>query len=187
VLRALTQRLAKNLAISGKKIRDEEILIRRTGAGNSDLSCTCKPTCREWKIPMGDDVSRAAPWRGTEPHLGLSLAPARDVEGSGGQGIVVLGVGPNGSAARRTVYKPATSFSTPEARRCRVRLRSARCRPDPFARQTFDSDVREDGAGNPIYRTTHWIRLVTPRRRLGSFRKMWVGLVLIAALAVPGV
>ena len=33
------------------------------------------------------------------PHLGLSLAPANDVAGSGGKGVVVTGVDPEGSAA----------------------------------------------------------------------------------------
>ena len=37
------------------------------------------------------------------PHLGLSLAPAKDVAGSGGQGVAVVGVDPNGPAAERGV------------------------------------------------------------------------------------
>ncbi len=36
----------------------------------------------------------------TEPHLGLSLAPAKDVRGSGGEGVVVLNVDPSGPAAQ---------------------------------------------------------------------------------------
>jgi serine protease Do len=36
----------------------------------------------------------------TEPHLGLSLAPAKDVQGSGGEGVVVLNVDPSGPAAQ---------------------------------------------------------------------------------------
>ena len=35
-----------------------------------------------------------------EPHLGLSLAPAKDVQGSGNNGVVVLGVDPSGPAAQ---------------------------------------------------------------------------------------
>jgi serine protease Do len=35
-----------------------------------------------------------------EPHLGLSLAPAKDVEGSGDEGVVVLNVDPGGPAAQ---------------------------------------------------------------------------------------
>jgi serine protease Do len=35
-----------------------------------------------------------------EPHLGLSLAPAKDVQGSGSEGVVVLNVDPNGPAAQ---------------------------------------------------------------------------------------
>ena len=33
------------------------------------------------------------------PHLGLSVAPANDVAGSGGKGVVVTGVDPDGPAA----------------------------------------------------------------------------------------
>jgi serine protease Do len=36
----------------------------------------------------------------TEPHLGLSLAPAKDVQGAGGEGVVVLNVDPSGPAAQ---------------------------------------------------------------------------------------
>jgi serine protease Do len=35
-----------------------------------------------------------------EPHLGLSLAPAKDIEGSGSEGVVVLNVDPSGPAAQ---------------------------------------------------------------------------------------
>lgn len=38
-----------------------------------------------------------------EPQLGLNLAPSRDVEGSGDQGVVVLGVDPNGAAAQNGI------------------------------------------------------------------------------------
>ena len=33
------------------------------------------------------------------PHLGLTLAPADEVDGSGGKGLVVTGVDPDGTAA----------------------------------------------------------------------------------------
>jgi serine protease Do len=35
------------------------------------------------------------------PHLGLSVAPASDVSGAGGQGVVITGVDPNGPAAEQ--------------------------------------------------------------------------------------
>jgi serine protease Do len=38
-----------------------------------------------------------------EQHLGMNLAPAQDVEGIGKQGVVVLGVDPNGPAAQNGV------------------------------------------------------------------------------------
>jgi serine protease Do len=37
----------------------------------------------------------------SEPHLGLSLAPASEVPGAGGRGVVVVAVDPNGPAAER--------------------------------------------------------------------------------------
>src|SRR5208282_4906096 len=37
------------------------------------------------------------------PHLGLTLAPANDVAGSGGRGVAVIGVDPDGPAAERGV------------------------------------------------------------------------------------
>jgi serine protease Do len=50
------------------------------------------------------EANSEAPQRQEEPssqaHLGMSLAPAQDVEGSGKQGVVVLGVDPNGPAAQ---------------------------------------------------------------------------------------
>ncbi|MGH6674103.1 MAG: Do family serine endopeptidase [Xanthobacteraceae bacterium] len=38
-----------------------------------------------------------------EPHLGLTLAPAKDVQGSGDKGVVVLSVDPSGPAAQNGV------------------------------------------------------------------------------------
>jgi serine protease Do len=56
------RRAARIDAAARKNPHSEEILIRRTGAGNSGLSCRCKATPREvWEIPVrDDDVSRAA-------------------------------------------------------------------------------------------------------------------------------
>jgi serine protease Do len=44
--------------------------------------------------------NNAEPTRGV-PHLGLSVAPASEVSGAGGQGVVVTGVDPNGPAAEQ--------------------------------------------------------------------------------------
>ena len=35
------------------------------------------------------------------PHLGLQVAPAKDVSGAGGEGVVVTGVDPDGPAAEQ--------------------------------------------------------------------------------------
>ena len=35
------------------------------------------------------------------PHLGLTVAPANDVAGSGGKGVVVTGIDPDGPAAEQ--------------------------------------------------------------------------------------
>jgi serine protease Do len=45
----------------------------------------------------------SGPHRGVGGHLGLSVAPASDVAGSGEKGVVVTGVDPEGPAAERGI------------------------------------------------------------------------------------
>ncbi len=47
------------------------------------------------------DIDHGNPDGNGVPHLGLTLAPANDVAGAGGQGVVVMNVDPNGPAAEQ--------------------------------------------------------------------------------------
>jgi serine protease Do len=51
-------------------------------------------------LAKADAGQNAQPTRGV-PHLGLSVAPAADVAGAGGKGVVVTAVDPNGPAAEQ--------------------------------------------------------------------------------------
>jgi serine protease Do len=88
-----------------------------------------------------------------EPHLGLNLAPSRDVEGSGDQGVVVLGVDPNGPAAQNGIQTGdvildagGNTVQTPSE------VRQAGHRSNPIAGQTFDLDAGKDCRGNAVRR-----------------------------------
>jgi serine protease Do len=55
------------------------------------------PNQREQADAEGEQQQR----KNSRPvHLGLSLAPAKDIEGSGSEGVVVLNVDPSGPAAQ---------------------------------------------------------------------------------------
>jgi serine protease Do len=58
-------------------------------------------------MPKQEQEASAQPQReehrAAEQHLGMNLAPAQDVEGTGKEGVVVLGVDPNGPAAQNGV------------------------------------------------------------------------------------
>src|SRR5262249_5782516 len=98
-------------ALDGAKVTDSRDLARRIGMmspGTSvkiDLlrqgeSKTLALTLGQ--VPNDRQVSensqKTQPANGG-PNLGLALAPASEVAGSGGNGVVVMGVDPNGSAA----------------------------------------------------------------------------------------
>jgi serine protease Do len=99
-------------AINGASVKDARDLARRIGMtapGTSvklDImrdgkSQTLSMTLGEMPAQQhakADASQHAAPTAGV-PHLGLRLAPANEVEGAGDQGVVVMGVEPNGPAA----------------------------------------------------------------------------------------
>jgi serine protease Do len=58
---------------------------------------------QEQQANAGDAQQQQEQQPGAEPHLGLSIAPAKDVQGSGGEGVVVLSVEPSGPAAQNGV------------------------------------------------------------------------------------
>jgi serine protease Do len=102
-------------AINGAAVKDSRDLARKIGMmapGTSvkltllhkgelktmDLALGKMPNEQQAKADTGSDTSAKG-----LPRLGLTLAPANEVAGSGGQGVAVVSVDPNGPAAERGV------------------------------------------------------------------------------------
>jgi serine protease Do len=98
-------------AVNGKDVKDSRDLARRVGAAapgttvqlavlrngaetTIPLTLGTLPDQRQAKAETGAPGSS-----GTMPRLGLTLAPAGDVDGAGHQGVAVTAVDPNGPAA----------------------------------------------------------------------------------------
>jgi serine protease Do len=98
-------------AVNGTKVKDSRDLARKIGmiapgtsikldmlrkgeAKTVTLALASMPNERHAKAETGQDEPA-----GKLPKLGLNLAPANDVAGSGGKGVVVMGVDPDGAAA----------------------------------------------------------------------------------------
>ena len=102
------------LAVNGTSIKDARALaqqIARAAPGSSAKLSVLRDGKTDTvdvtlaTMPEQQQEARAQPPQQQEEpsaqqHLGMSLAPAQDVEGSGRQGVVVLGVDPNGPAAQ---------------------------------------------------------------------------------------
>src|SRR5262249_25457296 len=71
-------------------------IIRQGESKTISLSLAQMPEQKEAKADTG-----AAQPTGGVPHLGLQVAPARDVDGAGNRGVVVTGVDPDGPAAEQ--------------------------------------------------------------------------------------
>ena len=101
--------------IDGKAIKDSRELARKVGmmAPGTKIKVTLArkgeiktltltlgkmPNEQQAKADTSDEMSA-----GNSPRLGLNLAPAKDVAGSGDQGVAVVGVDPNGPAAERGI------------------------------------------------------------------------------------
>jgi serine protease Do len=101
--------------IDGKAIKDSRELARKVGmmAPGTKIKVTLArkgeiktltltlgkmPNEQRAKADTSDEMSA-----GDSPRLGLNLAPAKDVAGSGDQGVAVVGVDPNGPAAERGI------------------------------------------------------------------------------------
>ena len=101
--------------IDGKAIKDSRELARKVGmmAPGTKIKVTLvrkgetktlamtlgkMPNDQQAKADTSDEMSA-----GDSPRLGLNLAPAKDVAGSGDQGVAVVGVDPNGPAAERGI------------------------------------------------------------------------------------
>jgi serine protease Do len=101
--------------IDGASIKDSRELTRKVGmmAPGTKIKVTLArkgeiktltltlgkmPNEQHAKADTSDEMSA-----GDSPRLGLNLAPAKDVAGSGDQGVAVVGVDPNGPAAERGI------------------------------------------------------------------------------------
>ena len=98
-------------ALDGKTVKDSRELARRIGAMSPGTSVKIdllhQGESKTVTLTLGQVPSNRQTSENTEqtqpesgvPNLGLALAPASEVAGSGGRGVVVMGVEPNGSAA----------------------------------------------------------------------------------------
>ena len=102
-------------AINGTPVKDSRDLARKIGmmAPGTSVKVTLmhKGDLKTMDLTLGKMPNEQQAKADTEsnasanglPRLGLTLAPANDVAGSGGQGVAVVGVDPNGPAAERGV------------------------------------------------------------------------------------
>jgi serine protease Do len=99
-------------AVNGTTVKDSRDLARQIAALAPDTSIkldvihkgqTKTVTVALGTMPNQREASaehdRSGPNRGVAGHLGLSVAPASEVAGSGDRGVVVTGVDPDGPAA----------------------------------------------------------------------------------------
>jgi serine protease Do len=92
--RALAQQIAKTAPGSSAKLT----ILRDGKTQNVELTLATTPKQQQEANAQPPQQQQQAP--SAEQHLGMSLAPAKDVEGTGNEGVVVLGVDPNGPAAQ---------------------------------------------------------------------------------------
>ena len=94
--RALAQQIARAAPGSTAKLS----VIRDGRTNNVEVTLATMPN-QEQEADAQPQQERQEPR--SEQHLGMSLAPAQEVEGTGKQGVVVLGIDPNGPAAQNGV------------------------------------------------------------------------------------
>jgi serine protease Do len=100
-------------AVNGTPVKDAHTLAREIGmmAPNTSVKLdilhngeTKSLTVTLGQMPNEHQAkAETEPATSNVPYLGLMLAPANDVAGSGGKGVVVTGVDPNGPAAEQGV------------------------------------------------------------------------------------
>jgi serine protease Do len=73
-------------------------IIHKGEAKTVSLTLGQMPNDQEARAKSGSDESTSG-----VPHLGLQVAPARDVSGAGSQGVVVTAVDPDGPAAEQGI------------------------------------------------------------------------------------
>jgi serine protease Do len=93
--RALAQQIARSAPGSSAKLT----VLRDGKTQNVEVTLATMPKQEQEASAQPPQEEHRAP----EQHLGMNLAPAQDVEGTGKEGVVVLGVDPNGPAAQNGV------------------------------------------------------------------------------------
>ncbi len=86
--------LARNIAMMAPGSSVKIDILRKGTAKTVALTLGQMPNERQANASTGQSGPASS-----VPHLGLALAPAKDVAGSGGKGVVVVGVDPDGPAA----------------------------------------------------------------------------------------
>jgi len=100
-------------SVNGETVKDARDLAKKIGAlppgsnvklgvlrqgADKTVTVTLADYPKDKQASLSEDQDNAAK---TETHLGLTLAPAGSVAGSGGKGVVVTAVDPDGPAAER--------------------------------------------------------------------------------------
>jgi serine protease Do len=90
--------LARKIGMMAPGTKIKVTLIRKGETKTLALTLGKMPNEQQAKADTKDDASASG-----SPRLGLTLAPAKEVAGSGNEGVAVVGVDPNGPAAERGV------------------------------------------------------------------------------------
>ena len=93
-----SRELARKVGMMAPGAKIKMTLVRKGEIKTLALTLGKMPNEQHAKAETSDDMSA-----GDSPRLGLNLAPAKDVAGSGDQGVAVTGVDPNGPAAERGI------------------------------------------------------------------------------------
>jgi serine protease Do len=93
-----SRELARKVGMMAPGAKIKVTLARKGEIKSLALTLGKMPNEQLAKADTGEEMSI-----GDTPRLGLNLAPAKDVAGSGDQGVAVVGVDPNGLAAERGI------------------------------------------------------------------------------------
>jgi len=99
-------------SVNGEPVKDARDLAKKIGGIAPDSTVklallshgsdkTVSVTLSQYPRDQEAQASENGSGQGTESHLGLTLAPAESVAGSGSKGVVVTAVDPDGPAAER--------------------------------------------------------------------------------------
>jgi serine protease Do len=89
-----SRELARKIATTPPGAKIKLTLVRKGELKTIDLALSKMPNEQQAKADNHDDTAGSG-----KPRLGLSLAPANEVDGAGKEGLAVVGVDPNGPAA----------------------------------------------------------------------------------------